>query len=189
MRFRNWLISLMFSNLVYVLGMQQLSFHNSYPVSGNSATPEGIMPSFAPITIPDAQSTPVDHTFSPARIETSGGKVIAIWEDRSSGVIVGYWRLRLETNPKNANRMLKTRIVLERATLETLSNNTSSGINPAPTLAYYTTATAEFWSHERSTLAERSDVLKILAYALGSDTFTVGSKIVPNAVLNIEAIY
>jgi len=147
------------------------------------------MPAFASVVIPDAQGTPVNHTFAPAKIETPGGKIIATWEDRSAGVIVGYWRLRLETVPKNANRMLKTRVVLERATLETLSNNTSNGINPAPTLAYYTTGVAEFWSHERSTLTERTDVVKMLAIALGADTFTVAAKIIPNAVVNLEAVY
>lgn len=147
------------------------------------------MPAFASIAIPDAQGTPVTHTFAPAKLETSGGKIIATWEDRSSGVIVGYWRLRFETVPRNANRMLKSRVVLERATLETLSNNTSSGINPAPTLAYYTTATAEFWSHERSTDAERIDVIKMMSVILGADTHSIATKLIPSAIRNLEAVY
>lgn len=145
------------------------------------------MPSFAAITLADAQSTPVAHVFSPSRLETPGGKTIAVYEDRSGGVVVGYWRIRAEMSPRNSNKMFKLRFVLERATLETLSNNTSSGVNPAPQLAYYTTGSIEVWAHERSTLQERKDVRKMLAGMFGATAWSVTS--FTDMVDNLEAIY
>jgi hypothetical protein len=140
------------------------------------------MPQFAPIDLMDGQSTPVEHTFAPASLQTNGGKVIASFEDRSPATIAGYNRLRVERSPENANGMFKMRFVIERATLETLSNDTSSGIAPAPTLAYTTTGVIEVWAHRRSTLNERKDVIAYLA-SLVADTS------IETSIENLEAFY
>lgn len=122
------------------------------------------MPAFSPISLEDAQPTPVAHVFAPEALSSKDGKNIAVFVDRSSGVIVGYWRLRSEFSPRNSNGMIKVRYVIERVTLETLSNNTASGVNPAPKKAYTTTANLEFWVHERSTLQERKDIRTLLYF-------------------------
>lgn len=140
------------------------------------------MPAIASLVINDGQATPVAHTFAPARITADNGKVIALFEDRVSGILVGYWRLRSEVSPVNSNKMYKLRFIIERATLETLSNNTSSGINPAPTLAYYTTAALEIWAHQRSTVAERKDARTLMANMLANANIQA-------VIDNIEAFY
>jgi hypothetical protein len=148
------------------------------------------MPAIASVSLVDSAGSPVTHVFSPESINSASGKTLASWVDRSSGVIVGYWRIRLETAPRNATGMFKQRFILERATLETLSNNTSSGINPAPTLAYRTTGAFELWAHERSLAVERGDVIKMMCQALGGVAATwANTGLIPTALQNIEAIY
>lgn len=126
------------------------------------------MPAFTSLVLNDGAA--VAHTFAPESLSSKDGKNIAIFVDRSGGVIVGYWRVRSEFSPRNRNGMIKVRYVIERVTLETLSNNTASGINPAPTKAYTTTANLEFWVHERSTVAERKDARALLAQLIGNTT-------------------
>lgn len=140
------------------------------------------MPAFANLVLNDGETTPVAHTFSPARLEANNGRVIAVFEDRAGGVIVGYHRVRVETSPRNANKMIKVRLVVEYATLETLSNNTSSGINPAPTLAYRTQSSTEFWCHERSAKQERKNT-RVLTLSL------LNAADIVKVVDDLESIY
>lgn len=125
------------------------------------------MPAFSAITISDGESTPVAHTFSPSALESvKGGTVIATFEDRAGGIVVGYHRIRAERMPRTANGIFRMRYTLEYATLETLSNNTSSGINPAPTLAYTTKGEYTQFASQRSTKQERKNVRVLMAALL-----------------------
>lgn len=127
------------------------------------------MPSFASIVINDGEGTPVAHTFSPAKLQSmAGGVVLATFEDRAGGVIVGYHRLRAESLPPTANGIYRQRVTIEYATLETLSNNTSSGINPAPTLAYTTKAELTLFAPRRGTKQERKNARVLMTNALAN---------------------
>lgn len=133
------------------------------------------MPAQSSIVLDDGQTTPVAHTFVPnGALANPQGKVIAEWVDRSVGQRVGYWSLVEQYSPPNGNKIEKWRFVLSRPTLETLSNNTSTGIDPAPTKAFDSTLVMEFWVHERASEAELDD-LAALAIELASCTHVQNS--------------
>lgn len=130
------------------------------------------MPAISAISIWDALATPVLHTFSPLSITGN----YAIYEDRSSGISVGFPRIHVWVSPPSkTSRLHKVRVKIVRPTLETISNSTYSGITPAPTKAYDTTVDMTFFLPERSIIQDRKD---ILAYAIGFLNDSVGAALV-----------
>lgn len=137
------------------------------------------MSQMANLTLADGQATPVNHTFGPQGFQDA----IATWLDRSGGIAVGYPKVTFrldEANANKANNKLTVRVV--RPVLEATSPSTSTGIQPAPTLAYNLVFEANFVLPQRSALAERND---ILAYAKN----LLANAIVTNAVQNYEQIW
>lgn len=137
------------------------------------------MAALANLTLADGQATPVTHTFGPQGIENG----IATWLDRSGGIAVGYPRVTFrldEAGPSKANNKLTVRVV--RPVLEVTSPSTSTGIQPAPTLAYNLVSEASFVLPQRSALAERND---ILAYTKN----LLANALVTNAVQNYEQVW
>nr|QDH87892.1 MAG: hypothetical protein H2RhizoLitter493524_000002 [Leviviridae sp.] len=140
------------------------------------------MTAIAAVTINDGQATPVAHTFSPVNIDQAG---VAKWADRSSGIALGFPALSFSQktpNPKGArNYKMSIKVVLP--VLEVTSPSTSTGIQPAPTKAYDLIATVDFTLPERSTLAQRND---LLAYV---KNFLANAAVVTPAVQNFESVY
>lgn len=127
------------------------------------------MPSFGNITLTDAASTPVNHVFAP---NTLIGNV-ATYADRSGGIAVGYPTLTVVCNqPTKTSRLYKQRMKLVLPVLETVSNSTYSGIEPAPTKAYDVTAIVEFIAPDRSTLQNRKDLRAMLVDLLSESFVT-----------------
>lgn len=127
------------------------------------------MPQAVNITLADAQGTPVTHTFVP--IGTDGDGVL--WfEDQSQSTAIGFWRIsiqrkapsvsQLQAGSSSKDRVYRYRVALHLPVLETLSNNTVSGIIPAPTLAYVERGSLEYISPERSALIDRKNIAKML---------------------------
>jgi hypothetical protein len=117
------------------------------------------MSAIANIVINDGQGTPVAHTFAPAKTQSD----LALLEDRSAGIYIGYnkltFSLKRPTGPsKDASRNLKLSIKVETPKLETVSNNTYSGIAPAPTVSYRPTVELLVNLPERCTLQDRKDL-------------------------------
>lgn len=137
------------------------------------------MAAIAPITLPDGQTTPVNHIFAPVNIIDD----VARWADRSGGISVGFpvvtHSLRSPTKGSRAYK-LATKVVLP--VLEVTSPSTGSGIQPAPTKAYDLIATVEIIMPERSTKQQRQDVL---AYSKG----VLSHAIIKAAVEDFESIY
>jgi len=110
------------------------------------------MASFANMTLADGQTTPVNHTFTASH----GGLILPdqrfrwTWRDFSvnDGVEIGANRIDMDVrlpqrngskrSAKAGDQSLTVSGMVVVPTLETLSNNTSSGINPQPTHAYDT---------------------------------------------------
>lgn len=127
------------------------------------------MPAVANIVINDAEATPVAHTFEPAKTTAD----YAFWEDRDVGIYIGNKKLTLQlTRPSGngnvGNRNLRLMVKLDIPRMEVLSNSTVSGIAPAPTVAYRSTAEIMFTLPERSTAQERKNLRSMLAQALGN---------------------
>lgn len=130
------------------------------------------MPAFGAITLNDGQGTPVAHTFSPLTLIGSEAK----FADRSTGITVGYPTVSIvTTQPSKTSRLSKTRMKIVMPVLEVVNASTYSGITPAPTRAYDMTADMTFFCPERSTLAQRKD---ILAFAKNLLTNAIAAQIV-----------
>lgn len=117
------------------------------------------MPAFAPIIINDGAATPVAHTFNPVQINGN----VAMFADRATGITVGFPLLTTSlSRPSKTSKLTKVRFKLVMPILETLGNNTVTGIVPSPTKAYDVTFDCSFLLPERCSLADRNN---ILAYA------------------------
>lgn len=113
------------------------------------------MAAFANLTINDGQTTPAAHTFTVGpKTVLPDGTTRYTWFDFgvNGGVPIGANRLDLDVRMptyKNgtksaakagdASQVMSVAYKFTLPTLETLSNNTSSGIQPQPTHAYDTT--------------------------------------------------
>ncbi len=124
------------------------------------------MSAVASIVLADALATPVNHTFIPLGQDSNG-----VWwfEDQSQASPIGYWRVSIEirrpVTAKNGDsskdRMNRVITALHMPTLETLSNSTVSGIEPAPTVAWIERSKTEYMVPERATLQNRKDLRKM----------------------------
>lgn len=140
------------------------------------------MSSFTTLTLADGQSTPVNHSFTAGKMGSlADGRLYFQWLDFSvnSGVPIGanridlYCRMPTFGQAKkvggrkmagDVSQLLAADFVVTLPTLETLSNNTSSGINPQPTHAYDST----FWGKiVRNGRAGTQPVYDLVAFARG----------------------
>lgn len=138
------------------------------------------MTAIAALTIADGAATPANHTFSPVNIDQGG---VAKWADRSGGIAIGYPAVTFSMRmPSKGSRNYKVSSRCVLPILEVTSPSTATGIQPAPTLAYNLIANLEFVLPERSTLAQRSDVLAYIK------NFLAGS-VLDQAVKNFESVY
>lgn len=127
------------------------------------------MSAVANLVLPDAQATPVNHTFLPLGPDTKG-----VWwfEDQSAASPIGYNRVSISlvrptmglAGAKSESRVSRVKIGIYLPTLETMSNN-SAGFVPAPTVSYVLRSSIEFVVPERSSLQNKKDLRK---FALGA---------------------
>lgn len=134
------------------------------------------------IVLADALATPVNHTF--AVTEISGGT--ASFEDRVSGIPIGFGKIKVAIKAPSANGKVGNRNYVAVCTIgipvmETLGNN-SAGLTPPPTVAYVMRATLTFDIPERSTLAQRKDIRKYAEKLLAEAQ-------VVNLVENLERLF
>jgi hypothetical protein len=132
-----------------------------------------VVAAIAPIVLNDASGTPVAHTFAPAKTQAD----FALLEDRVAGLYIGYNKLTFNLNrpkgPSNtANRNLQLEIRIETPKLEVTSNNTVSGIAPAPTVSYRPMATLNMTFPDRCSLQDRKDLQKYVLQLLSNSFVT-----------------
>jgi len=120
------------------------------------------------IVLADALATPVNHTFVPLGPDREG---VFWFEDQSQASPVGYWRIsyQLKRPPPgvagqtSSQRTYRATIGLHEPVLENVTNNTVSGIAPAPTVSYVPRSFTEYVMPERSSLQNRKDLRKMTA--------------------------
>lgn len=138
------------------------------------------MAAIAALTLADGKATPVNHTFSPENIDAAG---VAKYKDRSGGIALGYPTVSIGIRqPSKSSRLYRVTVKIATPILEVTSPSTSTGIQPAPTLAYTPLFTGEFVLSERSTLAERKDLLAYVKNMLAN-------AVVTSAVHDFESVY
>lgn len=126
------------------------------------------------IVLADALATPVNHTFVPLGPDREG---VFWFEDQSQASPIGFWRISYQLKrplPGNAGqtssqRTYRASIGLHEPILENVTNNTVSGIAPAPTVSYVPRCFIEHVLPERSSLQNRKDLRK-MAYNLSNET-------------------
>lgn len=139
------------------------------------------MTAIAALTLNDGAAAPVAHTFNPVNIDQAG---VARWADRSGGIALGFPVVSFAMrNPTKASRSFKITAKVVTPVLEITSPSTGTGIQPAPTKAYDLIANVEFVLPERSTLAERKNVLAYLKNYLANAT------VITAAIENFESVY
>lgn len=119
------------------------------------------------LTINDGLATPVAHTFEVAKLQPES----ALYEDRVTGVYIGYNKLVLSVSrptgeSKSATRNLKINVRIETPKMEVVSNSSMSGIAPAPTVAYRPMFEGVFTLPERCALQDRKDLLAFVKNTL-----------------------
>jgi len=120
----------------------------------------------ANIVLADALATPVNHTFIPIGADKDG---VLWWEDQSQANAIGFWKVSAQlkrpapaaAGDNSSKRTLRAVIGLHEPILETVSNNTVSGIAPAPTLSYIPRVFTEYVLPERASLQNRKDIRKM----------------------------
>lgn len=145
------------------------------------------MAAAANIVLADAQATPVNHTFIPLGPDANG-----VWwfEDQSAAAPIGYNRISVQLSrplgakqgDNSSTRVARMKVGIHTPKLETVSNNTVSGIAPAPTLSYIPRCNIEFILPERASLQDRKDIRKFAALVLGDAN-------VLNAVESLQNIW
>lgn len=133
------------------------------------------MTQFANFTINDGKATPVPHVFS---TKSNDGRV-TVWEDRSSGVPIGYSKVTLRT--ADDAKLRRVDLGLTVPTLEAVSGTNQSGFTPAATLAYYHDLQIKVKLPNRGTLAERTDLYaygcNLLAHTLFGGVIKTGEEV------------
>lgn len=118
------------------------------------------MANFADISLNDGQATPVAHIFKVKKTVDT----LSSWEDRSGGVAIGYIRLSSQTKDNADVRRVTLKVAMP--TLEAVSGANPSGFTPAPKVAYTTLGTVEFVIPQRSSAAEKKNILAYVKNAL-----------------------
>jgi hypothetical protein len=132
------------------------------------------------MTLADGQATPANHTFAPVGIDQAS---VAKWADRSGGIALGFPAVSFSLrSPSKTSRNFRLTAKVVTPVLEVTSPSTSTGIQPAPTLAYNLVANVDIVLPERSTVAQRKDLIAFLKNYLATTT-------IQNAVENFEQVY
>jgi hypothetical protein len=128
------------------------------------------MPSNTSITIKDGASTPVDHVFSPTRIDANN---IATFQERVSGVPIGYptitWSLRAPTKGSSTYK------VTGKLTQPKVIDVTDTSGKTVKTVDYVNLATVDFVFSEKSTKQERKDLRVLMSNLLINATMAASA--------------
>lgn len=129
------------------------------------------MAQIAAIVINNGAATPVARTFSPQDATMQ----MASWIDRTGGIATGMPMLSLSA--KFADSTSETSVTringkIALPIMEVISNNTNSGYQPLPKVAYTGYGRFEFSLPGRMTLDQRRDVLAFLRNFLANAAIT-----------------
>lgn len=109
------------------------------------------------------------------------------FEDQSQANAIGFWRYSLQlkrpalggAGANSSSRTYRVVIGMHQPIQETVSNNTVSGIAPAPTISYVSRCFVEFVLPERTSLENRKTIRKMMANALAeSQTIAIVENLV-----------
>jgi len=114
------------------------------------------------IVVPDAATTPVNHTFQPITVD---GGAIATWREQTAAVASGFWSLVSKFRTPLAGQRDKMYRIQISVGIPVLVTEVINGIS-VPKVARTSRASVEFLLPEDGTLQERKDLRKILTGVL-----------------------
>lgn len=126
------------------------------------------MPALQSLVLTDRATTPVNHTFTPNGLSDGVATVV-----ESSGVKVGDSKFSI-SNRKSANGRYKVNLKLE---VPIVDNAVVNGIT-VPTVSRIGYANVEFSFSDRSTTAERNNIVGMLASGLATSKTLVDATVV-----------
>lgn len=127
------------------------------------------MGQIANVSLTDGAATPVTRVFNPVnKINDNTFK----WVNRAGGIPIGFDRLTIMQRPGDGKGATKVAIRLVTPILEVTSPSTSTGIQPAPTVAYEPLANIEFVLPDRSSKQNRKDLLAMIRDCLSEAVIT-----------------
>lgn len=134
------------------------------------------MPNISTIVVPDAATTPVNHTFS--KVKVNGDS--AIFVEQSATSAMGYWPLSITCRAPLAGQRDKVYRVKVDFAMPVISTEVINGVN-RPRLEYTLRTTREYVFPQECTPQNRKDLRK-LASGIENDSNVV---IVIEQLLNV----
>lgn len=111
----------------------------------------------------------VDHTFNPLRIEPE----LVRYVDKVGGIVVGFPEISISNRlPSKTAKSYKVVVRVKVPVLEQTSPSTSTGIQPAPTVAYNLIGNVELTMPDRCTLEDRKTLLAFVKNYLANASVT-----------------
>ncbi len=119
----------------------------------------------ASITVDDAETTPVSHTFNPHQT-----KPALYVEDGNPAVpIVGQPTILVDVKrAQNGSSVNRVKFTFRVPVLETTSGSTIAGYEAPPKVAHTLTFTGELIAHDRSTEQQRANVVEMVSNLLSN---------------------
>jgi hypothetical protein len=112
----------------------------------------------ANIVVPDAASTPVDHTFVPVDLVDG----LAHWQERAADSSVGYWDLNLRSRAPSKRDGTGVYKVTTSLRIPVVADETVNGIVMPKLVRFHQISVTHFMPAD-GLLQERKDVRKILS--------------------------
>lgn len=119
------------------------------------------MSAIANIVVPDAATTPVNHTFVPQKVSGE----LASWQEKSAATPQGYWNYTLAVrDPVNGGKVYRITRTMD---MPILKSYTDLSGNPVTVVDYTLRHKEEFLIPVASTLQNRKDFRKLVGGILG----------------------
>lgn len=118
------------------------------------------------ITVPDAATTPVNHSFTASKIDGDTAR----WNEKSATHASGYWTLAISLRDpvgSNGSRVYRSQLSFNMPVLVTEVIN---GVS-VPKVAYVMRANVELLLPQDTTLQNRKDFRKLLTGILNDATY------------------
>lgn len=126
------------------------------------------MPAIANISVTDAETTPVEHSFVPNNGQAKDDPSVSF--NKIGGIYAGFEKLTTLVRRSNTGKATKVSLQLVCPTLAQTSPSTGSGIQPQPTVAYNRLAKVEFTFPDACTLQERKNIRAMVTSLLAQES-------------------
>lgn len=118
------------------------------------------------IVVPDAAATPVNHTFSPVKVDGD----TAVLMEKSNTSSLGFWTLSMTQRAPLAGQSEKVYRTKASLVMPIVYNETINGVTK-PTLGYTVRANVEFIIPADAVLQNRKDIRKLFVGILNDASF------------------